>query len=387
MQDLLAQAARLPNEEIMRRVVALARVERRATVELVVHLAELDRRKLHQAAGYGSLFAYCTRELCLSDQGAYKRIVAARSCRRFPVLIDRLARGALNLSTLCLLAAHLTAENCEAVLAEAEGLSKREVEVLVARLCPQPDAASAVRKLPSPRATPAPPEEGSPTPEGAGPLPTPVLAAPRRWVIVPSAPERYRVQFAIGRETHEKLCRLRDLLRREIPDGDVGVIFDRALTVLWDDVARKKLAETSKARAGRRPTPRSRHIPAAVKRAVWLRDEGRCAFVARNGRRCAERSLLEFHHRDAYALGGGATVENIALRCREHNAYESLLLFGPFPRAHEARASYTVDLGPGVGDHTTACALTIPGESRARQRYGTNTTRPTTLRPPTSSSS
>jgi hypothetical protein len=40
-----------------------------------------------------------------------------------------------------------------------------------------------------------------------------------------TAPQRYRVQFTIGEEAHEKLRRLQALLRREIPDGDPGKMF------------------------------------------------------------------------------------------------------------------------------------------------------------------
>jgi len=58
------------------------------------------------------------------------------------------------------------------------------------------------------------------------------------------------------------------------------------------------------------------------------RDSGRCAFVARDGRRCDERGRLEFHHIDPYALGGEATVRNISLRCRAHNAHEAVAWFG-----------------------------------------------------------
>jgi hypothetical protein len=65
-----------------------------------------------------------------------------------------------------------------------------------------------------------------------------------------------------------------------------------------------------------------------VKRAVWLRDLGRCAFVAESGRRCHERAFVEFHHAKPYAVGGPATAENIELRCRRHNAYEARLYFG-----------------------------------------------------------
>jgi hypothetical protein len=83
-------------------------------------------------------------------------------------------------------------------------------------------------------------------------------------------------------------------------------------------------------------------VPAAVQRAVWIRDEGRCAYVAPNGRRCTERVFLDFHHEDPYAIGGEATVENISLRCRAHNKYEAELLFGPW-----AGRSEKPELAPG----------------------------------------
>jgi hypothetical protein len=60
---------------------------------------------------------------------------------------------------------------------------------------------------------------------------------------------------------------------------------------------------------------------------VWLRDAGRCAFVAGDGRRCDERAFVEFHHLLPYAADGEASVENIQLRCRRHNAYESRSFF------------------------------------------------------------
>jgi len=64
-----------------------------------------------------------------------------------------------------------------------------------------------------------------------------------------------------------------------------------------------------------------------VKRAVWQRDGGRCAFVGSRGV-CGERGFLEFHHVVPFAAAGEATVANIQLRCRAHNAYEASLFFG-----------------------------------------------------------
>ena len=65
-----------------------------------------------------------------------------------------------------------------------------------------------------------------------------------------------------------------------------------------------------------------------MRRQVWARDGGRCAFLGKIGR-CAERGFLEFHHVVPFAAGGAATVENIELRCRAHNAHEAELFLGP----------------------------------------------------------
>src|SRR5688500_11580176 len=74
----------------------------------------------------------------------------------------------------------------------------------------------------------------------------------------------------------------------------------------------------------------SRHIPREVKRAVWQRDGGQCAFVAPGAQRCTERTFLEYHHVQPYAIRGPATVANITLRCRRHNQYEAGDIFGPY---------------------------------------------------------
>ena len=182
--------------------------------------------------------------------------------------------------------------------------------------------------------------------------------------MTPLAPERYRIQFTVSRDTQERLRRVQDLLRREVPDGDPGAIFDRALGLLEEDVARRKLAATTNPRPTRGADPRSRHIPAEVKRKVWLRDHGRCAFVAPAGRRCAERTFLEFHHVEAYGRGGETTVENLSLRCREHNVYEAELLFGAWePGAvREPMAMYSTCSGR-LGARRNELCPTRPGAS------------------------
>lgn len=311
-------------------IEALARCatcERGATADLVAHLAEMDARQLHLGAGFSSLFGYCCEMLRLSESAAYKRIEVARAVRRYPLVLDYLASGSLNLATARLLAPHLTPANHEVLLEAAAGLSKRAVEELVAMRFPRPDVVALVRKLPTRPLTPVvshqldPPDDPEP--------PASAASRPIRPVVTALAPDRYQIRFTACEATRRKLRVAQDLLRHDVPDGDPAEIFDRALTALIANLQRQKLAAVgTPARAARLVTPGSRHIPARVRREVWARDQARCAFVASSGWRCRERGFLEFHHVTPYAVGGAATVVNIQLRCRAHNAHESRLFFG-----------------------------------------------------------
>ena len=65
---------------------------------------------------------------------------------------------------------------------------------------------------------------------------------------------------------------------------------------------------------------RSRYIPRAVLREVYVRDSGQCTFVSAEGRRCSARGFLQVHHHGTtYARGGEATIDNLRLTCRDHN--------------------------------------------------------------------
>ena len=344
--NLLAIASGLSDPDLLARLDVLAGTERDASAELVAHLAVLDSRPgVYAAQGFGSLFSYCTQALRLSEDAACNRIEAARACRRFPVILDLLASGAVSLTCVRLLARHLSPENHQAVLSTASGKSRRQIEALVAELSPQPDVASSVRKLPvftarSPSSTAPTPAVPAPSEPDTAATPSPTLPVAPRPIVRATAPERYRVQFTIGPETHEKFRRLPALLRREIPDGDPGKIFDRAVALLLEKVERTKLGAATRPRAARSIRPRtdppsgdrlpSRDVPRAVKRLAWPRDAGQCAFVSTSGRRCSERAFLEFHHVQPYAKHGPATVENISLRCRRHNQHEAQMIFGPY---------------------------------------------------------
>lgn len=322
--DILAQ---LTDRELLAEVKVAADRERGATAHLIALLAQVDARGLYLGEGCSSLFTYCTQVLHLSEHAAYGRIEAARAVRKFPGILDLLSDGSVTLTTVTLLAPHLTPANHREVLNEARRKSKREVEHIVARLRPQPAVPASVRKLPAPTPLSRVVAPVAARPTGEDDLAVILTPPPRPASVEPLAPERYRVQFTVSRETHDKLRCVQDLLRHSIPTGDPAAIFDRALTILLADLERGKLAATAQPRSARSAASGSRHVPVAVRREVWKRDGGQCAFVGTEGR-CTERGFIEFHHVRAYADGGATVVENIELRCRAHNVYEAEQYFG-----------------------------------------------------------
>ncbi len=342
----IGSPASLSDAALTARLKHLVRHESHATATLVAHLAEFDRRQLYLGAGCRSLFTYCVQVLHLSEHAAYNRIEAARIVRRFPVVLVRLARGDIHLTAVQMLGSILTPENHQELLDAAKHKSKREVEELVARLRPQPDVPDAVRKVATPRPAPGPTCEpelalaaaaqaAAAAAQGtaaARPGAASAAAAPTRpAVVVPLAPERYKVQFTASAAIYRNLRRAQALLRHQIPDGDLAAVMGRALELLVRDLEKKKIAATDRPRAGKQTAEgHSRYIPAAVKRAVWQRDQGRCSFVSPSGKRCTEEDQIEFDHARPHGDGGSATVANVRLLCARHNQHQAREFFGPW---------------------------------------------------------
>jgi len=242
-----------------------------------------------------------------------------------PTILTRLENGDVTLTTITLLAAHLTDENHEALLDAVRHKSKRDVERLVAALDPQPDFTASIRRQPSPIQPQAHllTEAAKSAPAPAATNETVADSRPAKpAVVVPLAPSRYLMKLTVSQETHDKLQQARDLLRHTIPNGDPAAIIDRALTALIAQLEKTKRGATARPRTDAATASPNRHVPAAVKRTVWARDEGRCAFVGAEGR-CPETGWLEFHHLVPFAVGGETSTKNVELRCRSHNAHEA----------------------------------------------------------------
>jgi hypothetical protein len=251
------------------RLGELLRAERRLTAAVLEPLGEVEARRLYLPAGG-----------------------AARAMREFPVVAAAIEEGRLHLTAVVRLAPHLTEENVEALVAEASGKSKAEIELMLARRAPRPDVPGRLERIAEQMAlVPEPPHAAAtpPAPEGARP-------AEGTAKLAPLSPERFALQLTIGEATHGKLLRAQALLRHQVPSGDLAELLDRALDALLDRVEARKLGKAKAPRAASMTRANGRYVPREVRRHVLARDGARCALVAEEGRRCEESGFRVLEH-------------------------------------------------------------------------------------------
>jgi hypothetical protein len=151
IEEEVLRVQRLSDQDLLAGLTGVLASSRQLGALMVAHLGEVDARRLHLLAGHGSLFAYCTRALGMSEDEACRRIDVARLARRFPVLFERLAMGQVSLSVAALLKARLDETNHLEILAAVSGKTVVQAREVLAAWFPGPDVAASIRKLPERR--------------------------------------------------------------------------------------------------------------------------------------------------------------------------------------------------------------------------------------------
>jgi hypothetical protein len=356
------------------RLADLLRREHGAMADFLVALADFDRRKLWRDLGHASLFSFLRRELGLSAGAAQYRKTAAELVQRFPAVEAALRNGRLCLSSAIELAKVITPENAADVLPRFFGLSSRDAAQVAVSIRPvddppQRDVVIPLRTPEIPAAAQAAPVRPTgtvettaqalraPETESAGtvrigshaPSPPRATVAPRS-TIEPLTAELSRLHVTVSRRFLEKLKAAIAALSHAHPGGDMEEILEAGLDlVLVEHAGRRGLV--SRPRKEAPPSdPGSPHIPAHVKRAVWIRDGGRCQFRMEDGSTCGSTFQVEFDHIRPRALGGPSTIENVRLACKPHNGLAARRVFGDawmdqFTRKNE-RARQSPDAAP-----------------------------------------
>jgi 5-methylcytosine-specific restriction endonuclease McrA len=303
------QHTSLSDQELVSQIASLCLQGKQIVARVIVHLIEVEDRGLDKRSACSSMWAFCIERLHMSEAEARLRISAMKLVRSLPSALAWLERGDVHLSALVQLGPHLTDENVDTMLDEAKGKTRPQLEEMIARRFPRPNAPTIEIPVAQSMTLPA--------------APAPARAAR----IEPLSATGVLVQMTMSAEGYADLKRAKELLGHSIPDGDTVKVIERALRTLVEDLEKTRRAKASRPRASVRPSKRG-HIPAATRREVFARDGEQCTYFDSDGRRCECRARLELDHIQPRALGGGDEASNLRARCRAHNLHAAEEIFG-----------------------------------------------------------
>ena len=366
----------LSPEAAMRTIDAIDLEEKSRLAESIALIAVIDHRRDYLAAGCSCMRSYCMGQLRMSEDKALRRIQVARVALRFPEVFEYLADGRLSVTTAAVLAPHLAPETAAGLLAGAAFRTQREIVQMLAERLQAPVASPVAAAGESPvettsgqHAAPHAISHLSRCEDMLGDLAV-LEHAPvhtghtRRGRVTPCAAGAYDVRLSITEAEHAELVRAQALLGHSVPSGDPALIYARAMT--------HYLAHLEKQRLGVKPgaaapgaEPGGRAIPKALRRFVWERDGGRCAFVSADGHRCEETARLEIDHITPVALGDKSTPDNLRLLCSTHNRHEAERLLG------KERVQRRREIGEREGARARLAAQASRERQEARDKVAT----------------
>ncbi len=343
----------LDSRTLARRLGELAGDERQVQVDFLLHLDEFDRRRAWAGLGFGSLWTYCLEALHLREGAAGRRIAAMKVLRRLPRLASALRDGRLCLTTLALLGQVLTEENAEDLVARAAFRTAAEVDHLVASARPRSAPRGGIRRLPDPVEATAPSLSKSPleellpprTPVPLGLVETP---RPRSAEMRPVSEDQWSLRVTIDGACKDDLETLAMLLSHKFPRKDLAAVLHEAIRCGIEKHGKRKGAVTPTRKVKGAPPKDPTSVSAEVRRKVWERDQGRCAWVGPDGKRCNSRWQLEVDHIDPAARGGPASLGNLRLACKAHNLLHAEEVYGP-DHIRKYRKGESTDLGDSCG--------------------------------------
>jgi 5-methylcytosine-specific restriction endonuclease McrA len=153
----------------------------------------------------------------------------------------------------------------------------------------------------------------------------------------------FLVQFLASGKLMAKLDEVKSLLSNKLPAGTFEEVFEAVIDEFLDRHGPAKRQQRREKRKNRSlkpqtaspktiknaaPTKQTRHILAAIRDKVYLRDDGRCTYVGKNGERCRSTRNLQIDHIKPFARGGSNKPPNLRLLCGKHNRLEAKRILG-----------------------------------------------------------
>ncbi len=291
----------LCDSELIDETKRLSQKEREISLAVLLHIKEIESRRLYAARGYSSLFAFCVNELKYSEPSAQRRIDSARLLRDIPEITQKVSDGSLNMTQLTQAQVlfrevkSMTVPQKMQVLESISNKSVRDTEKILIEISPKVIKKDHVKRV---------------------------------------TVEFMELRAMIKEETHGKLKRLQDLLSHQ--NLSLGDILDKAL-----DIALKELDPLQQAQVCGPDSQTShlvktpsapkvtRYVSQKIKNELWAKAQGRCEYIdPLTKRKCNSTHRIQIEHIVPLALGGFTKLSNLRLYCQAHNQWAALQSFG-----------------------------------------------------------
>lgn len=298
--------SQINNETLHSLTLTAAKSEKSATLTLLEHLAEVDRRRLYAEKGFPSLWIYVNEFLGYSESQTTERVSAMRLMVKVPEVKKELEAGKITLTATAKLATHVrrektgTAETLD-LLSAISGKTTREVEQHLAK-----------------NAT--------------------VEYQMEKFKAITS--ETTRIIIDVDQEFLMLMNRVREL--KGHPGTTTQELLKASMKKLIEKHSPKKTGEGLRApevenKQGsnvektilKNTSTNSRYIPYPIRNEIRLRSGDRCEYIdPESKRRCPCKTRLEFDHVVPFSLGGQSTFENLRHYCASHNKLSAIRQYG-----------------------------------------------------------
>lgn len=310
----------LSNEELSSRLEKLAHSERKITHLVLIHINEMESRRLYAELGYESMFRYMTRHLKYSEDAAYRRLSAARLLKKSPEIAERLENGSLNLTQLAQVQSAIrqdakcnpkdsntVAGGIPQILDKIENKSSFETKKALALEFNLPIAA--------------------------------------HEVLEPQRDDSVRLEITLTTEQFKTLETARDLMSHLSPDGNwadlLTLLAEKQIhKILGKEKPKSSMNETAStdntasnaqqtAQVSLMPKSATQsflvarkrgHIKVTTKRSLLVTAGYCCEYQNQNtGIKCGSKYQLQMDHIQPIACGGKDEKANLRVLCRTHN--------------------------------------------------------------------
>jgi 5-methylcytosine-specific restriction endonuclease McrA len=292
----------LKDQELDASFQRVAASERKVLHCVILHIEEVNRRKLYLARGYSSLFSYLTSEMKYSRSAAQRRIEAARLASTVPAVAANIESGKLNLSQLSdIQNAIKVAESVHQEKVSPERKAELIESVLNQSVLNTQQLCAEMLKIP----------------------------LVQKDSVKTQKDHSKRIETTFSEAQHQKYERLKDLTAhnhlqskktKNISDV-LETIFDELLGLIDPEKMKFAQAKTS----SQEITPASElkwNSVTPKRRKIILKQQQSCQFKDHvTSRVCGSRFNLHVDHIHPKWAGGGSDQKNLRVLCREHNLY------------------------------------------------------------------